>query len=48
MPKWKTILKTIFTMVLNIAYVVLVVEMILLLFLFKTYLYQSGYSQQLV
>ena len=44
-PKWQTILKTIFTVTLNLVYVALVTEVILMIFLFKTYLYQSGYPQ---
>ena len=35
-------------MVINLAYVGLVTEVILLLFLFKTYLYQLGYPQTIV
>lgn len=48
MPKWKTALKTLFTVVLNLAYVLLVALVILLLFLFKTYLYQLGLDQNIV
>jgi hypothetical protein len=47
-PRWKTLLKTIFTVILNLAYVLLVAEVILLLFLLKTYMYQKGYNQTLV
>lgn len=47
-PKWKTVLKTIFTVILNLAYVLLVAVVILLLFLFKTYLYQLGLDQNIV
>lgn len=35
-------------MVLNVTYVALVAEVLLLIFLFKTYLYQSGYGQTVV
>ncbi len=35
-------------MVLNLTYVALVAEVLLMLFLFKTYLYQSGFSQTVV
>lgn len=48
MPKWKTALKTLFTVILNLAYVLLVALVILLLFLFKTYLYQLGLDQNIV
>ena len=48
MPKWKTVLKTSFTFILNLAYVILVAEVMLYFFLFKTYLYQLGLSQTLV
>lgn len=48
MPKWKTLLKTIYTLILNILYVTLVAQVILLLFLFKTYLLQKGYDQNIV
>lgn len=47
-PKWKTALKTIFTVILNLAYVLLVALVILLLFLLKTYLYQKGLDQNIV
>ena len=47
-PKWKTVLKTLFTITLNLAYVLLVALVILLLFLFKTYLYQLGLDQKIV
>ena len=41
-------MKTLFTIILNAAYVALVAEVILLLFLLKTYLYQKGYPQLVV
>ena len=41
-------LKGVFTVIINLAYVGLVTEVILLLFVFKTYLYQSGLSQTIV
>lgn len=47
-PYWEVALKAFFTFVLNLAYVVLVVEVLLLLVLFKTYLYQSGFSASMV
>ena len=47
-PAHKTFFKTLFTVVLNFAYVALVAEVILLLFLFKTYLYQRGFPQLVV
>jgi len=47
-PRWKSILKGIFTVVINLAYVGMVTEVILLLFVFKTYLYQSGLPQTVV
>lgn len=37
-----------FTIILNLAYVLLVAEVILLLFLLKTYMYQLGLDQNLV
>jgi len=42
------VLKGVFTVIINLAYVGMVAEAILLLFVFKTYLYQSGYSQTIV
>ena len=47
-PRWKSLLKGFFTVVINLAYVGMVTEVILLIFVFKTYLYQSGYSQTVV
>lgn len=41
-------MKTLFTLILNLAYVFLVALCILLLFLFKTYLYQLGLDQTIV
>lgn len=35
-------------MTLNLVYVALVTEIILMIFLFKTYLYQKGYAQVIV
>ena len=47
-PAWQTALKTFFTLVVNATYVLLVALVILLLFVFKTYLYQRGLPQQAV
>ena len=41
-------LKGVFTVIINLAYVGMVTEVILLLFVLKTYLYQSGLSQTIV
>jgi len=42
------VLKGVFTVIINLAYVGMVTEVILLLFVFKTYLYQLGLSQTIV
>ena len=47
-PQWISVLKSIFTVLINLAYVAMLTQVILLLFVFKTYLYQSGYSQTVV
>lgn len=41
-------MKMLFTNLLNLAYVALVVEVLIMIFLLKTYLYQKGYAQTIV
>lgn len=45
MPAWKAILKTLYTLLVSLSYVAFVALLIMLLFTFKSYLFQSGYSQ---
>lgn len=47
-PKWITILKSIFTFVINILYLTLVSLVLILIFVLKSVLFVRGYSQNTV
>lgn len=48
MPKYRTIIKSVFTFIVNLAYFVFVCLVIIYIFVLKSIMFQKGYPQTVV